>query len=240
MSKTNTRRALALIAAAFALLTLFILEARAQSALESQAKITTPLEPLRFGVSGGQLFEELTAHNDLSKSELRDYTALRTYRVVDLKDKVHAKESGRMESGAPEQKRFVGTSESGSGLIRKMALNPVISSEISAAAGKKHHDSANSPANHSLEMLGEQQVGLHHCFVTQAIPKRKDKYLFEGKLWIDADDCAVVRIEGHPAKKLLFRIQRANFVRQYQKVDGFWFPEREQTFVDADSTERKS
>ena len=233
MSKPNTRRALALIAAAFAIVTLFIVDARAQqSALGSHTEITTPLEPLRSGVAGDQVFEELTAHNDLRKSELRDYTALRTYQVVDLKGKVHAEEIGRMEFRAPDQKTFVVTSETGSGLIRKMALNPLISSEISAAAGKEHHDSAISPANYSLEMMGEQQVGPYHCFVALAIPKRKDKYLFDGKLWIDADDYAVVRIEGHPAKKLSFWIQRADFVRRYQKIDGFWLPQTDETFVE--------
>ena len=55
--------------------------------------------------------------------------------------------------------------------------------------------------------------------------------MFEGKLWIDVEDFAVVRIEGHPAKKLSFWIQRADFVRQYQKLDGFWLPEKDQTFV---------
>ena len=82
-----------------------------------------------------------------------------------------------------------------------------------------------------MELLGEQQVGPHRCFVSQAIPKREDKYLFEGKLWIDADDYAVVRIEGHPARKPSFWIQRADFVRQYQKIDGFWLPQKDQTFV---------
>jgi hypothetical protein len=136
-----------------------------------------------------------------------------------------------MEFRAPDQKKFVATSEAGSGLIRRMALNPLISSEIEAAAGKVHHDSAISSANYSLELLGEQQVGPYHCFVAQAVPKRKDKYLFEGKLWIDVDDYAVVRIEGHPAKKLSFWIERADFVRQYQKIDGFWLPEKDQTLV---------
>jgi hypothetical protein len=41
----------------------------------------------------------------------------------------------------------------------------------------------------------------------------------------------VVRIEGHPAKKLSFWIQRADFVRQYQKTDGFWLPQKDQTLV---------
>jgi hypothetical protein len=42
----------------------------------------------------------------------------------------------------------------------------------------------------------------------------------------------VVRIEGHPAKKLSFWIQRADFVRQYQKIDGFWLAQRDETFVE--------
>lgn len=136
-----------------------------------------------------------------------------------------------MEFRAPDQKQFVLMSESGSGIIRHRALNPLISSEIEAAAGKQHHDSSITAANYSLQLMGEQQVGAYHCFVAKAIPRREDKYLFEGTLWIDVDDYAVVRIEGHPAKKPSFWIQRADFVRQYQKIDGFWLPQKDQTFV---------
>ena len=75
-------------------------------------------------------------------------------------------------------------------------------------------------------------MGPYRCFVVQAIPKRSDKYLFEGKVWTDTDDYAVVRIQGHPAKKLSFWVQRADFVRQYQKIDSFWLPQKDMTFVD--------
>ena len=71
----------------------------------------------------------------------------------------------------------------------------------------------------------------YRCFVAQAVPKRKDKYLFEGKVWIDVNDYSVVRIEGHPAKKLSFWINGADFVRQYQKIAGFWLPEKDETLV---------
>jgi len=144
---------------------------------------------------------------------------------------VHAEEVGRMEFRAPDEKNFVTTSESGSSVIRRLALKPLIASEIEAAAGKQHHDSAISSANYSLNLLGEQQVGFYRCFVAQAVPKRKDKYLFEGKVWIDTNDYAIVRIEGRPAKKLSFWIEQADFVRQYQKIDDFWLPERDETLV---------
>jgi hypothetical protein len=136
-----------------------------------------------------------------------------------------------MEFLSPDKKTFTVTSESGSGLVRNMALNPLIKSEIETAAGKEHHDSAISADNYSLNLLGEQQVGPYRCFVAEVQPKRKDKYLFEGNLWIDVEDYSVVRIEGHPARKLSFWIQRADFVRQYQKIDGFWFPQKDQTLV---------
>jgi len=136
-----------------------------------------------------------------------------------------------MEFRAPGQKTFIVVSERGSGVIRHKALNPLISSEIEAAAGKVHHDSSIAAANYSLDLLGEQQVGPYHCFVALAVPRRQDKYLFEGKLWIDVDDYAVVRIEGHPARRPSFWIQPTDFVRQYQKIDGFWLPQEDQTFV---------
>ena len=93
-------------------------------------------------------------------------------------------------------------------LIRRMALNPLIASEIEATAGKQHHERSITPANYALELVGEQQVSAFRCFVARAIPNRPDKYLFEGNLWIDDQDYAIVRIEGHPGKKLLFSDRR--------------------------------
>jgi len=215
----------------FALAATFAAEAEAQTGGESLSNLEERVEPLRPGVTESQVLAELAAHNEERKAALHDYAVLRTYQVVDLKGKVHAEKLGRMEFLSPDKKTFTVTSESGSGLVRNMALNPLIKSEIEAAAGKEHHDSAISADNYSLNLLGEQQVGPYRCFVAEARPKRQDKYLFEGKLWIDADDYPVVRIEGHPAKKLSFWIQRADFVRQYQKIDKFWLPQKDQTLV---------
>ncbi len=40
-------------------------------------------------------------------------------------------------------------------------------------------------------------------YVLNLLPKTKNKYLYRGKIWVDAKDFAVVRIEGEPAKKSL-------------------------------------
>jgi hypothetical protein len=228
---SHTQLAFSFGVAALVAIAMFTAEAKAQTSGEVLSNLEARVEPLRPGVTESQVLAELAARNEERRVALHDYTVLRTYQVVDLKGKVHAEEIGRMEFLSPDKKAFTVTSESGSGLVRHMALNALINSEIEAAAGKEHRDSAISTDNYSLNLLGEQQLGPYRCFVTEAVPKRKDKYLFEGRVWIDVNDYSVVRIEGHPAKKLSFWIQRADFVRQYQKIDGFWLPEKDETLV---------
>jgi hypothetical protein len=183
----NTRIRLFVVGAAFLSMTTFALSVHAQLNQQGQTELTAPLEPLRPSVTAVQIFDDLLVHNALRAATLVNYTAFRSYQVVDLNGKVHAEEVGQMEYRAPDQKKFAVTSERGSVLVRRLALNALIASEIETTAEKQHHDSAISPANYTLDLLSEQLVGPYHCFVAQAIPKRRDKYLFEGKVWIDAE-----------------------------------------------------
>lgn len=190
------------------------------------------VQPSQSDAGGDEIFAKLVKQNELRNARLRKYSVVRTYSVSSLDGKVHAREVVRMEYVAPDQKTFVTTSEEGSGVVRHMVLSRLIESETSAAAGKEHHDSSITPANYTFHLLGQEEMGGHHCYVLEALPKRKDKYLFEGKVWIDNQEFAIVRIAGHPAKKLSFWITRADFVRQYEKVGDFWFPAKDETFVD--------
>jgi hypothetical protein len=178
-----------------------------------------------------EIFAKLVKQNELRSARLREYSAIRTYSVTNLDGKLHARETVRMEYIAPDNKTFVTTSEEGSSLVRHMVLNRLIESESSAAAGKENHDSSITPANYTFRLLGEEDADGHHCYIVEAFPKRKDKYLFEGKVWIDSRDFAIVRIAGHPAKRLSFWITRADFVREYQKIGDFWLPAKDETSV---------
>jgi len=90
-----------------------------------------------------------------------------------------------------------------------------------------------------VKLLGEEDVRTYSCYVLRATPTRVDKYLFEGKIWVDKQDLVVVRIEGHPAANPSFGIKRADFVRVYQRVDGFWLPQRDETVVQVGSMEER-
>ena len=206
--------------------------AAGQSTQNSGSLASSESLPSQQSMSGDQIFADLVKYNELRSARLREYSALRTYSVTDLNGKVHAKETVRMEYVAPDKKTFVTVAEEGSAVVRHLVLNRLMESETSAAAGQEHHDSSITPTNYIFHVLGEEDLGAHHCFVVEAVPKRKDKYLFEGKVWVDSSEFAVVKIAGHPAKRLSFWVTRADFVRQYEKIGDFWLPAKDETFVD--------
>ena len=137
-----------------------------------------------------------------------------------------------MEYIAPDKKTFLTIAEEGSAVVRSLVINRLMENEVSAAAEQERHDSSITPANYTFHVLGVEDLGIRRCFVVEALPQRKDKYLFEGKIWIDSAEFAVVKIAGHPAKKLSFWITGAEFVRQYEKIGDFWLPAKDETFVD--------
>jgi len=190
-----------------------------------------PLSPVHAGMTGDELFAKLLECNRARDRQLRQYSVVRTYRVSNDKGKLYAQEVVRVDYQAPDHKGFRTISEEGSGMVRDMVLKRLIESESETSSGRAHHDSAIKPANYEFNLVGEQEVGPYHCLVAEAIPKRRDKYLFEGKVWIDAQDYAIVRIAGQPAKSLSFWVTRADFVRQYQRIGEFWLPAEDNTEV---------
>ncbi len=56
------------------------------------------------------------------------------------------------------------------------------------------------------------------AYVIEAIPKREDKSLFRGRIWVDTEDYALARVEGEPAKNPSFWTRKVHFVQQYYKA----------------------
>lgn len=66
-------------------------------------------------------------------------------------------------------------------------------------------------------------------YVLNVIPKKENKYLYRGKIWVDAKDFAVTRIEGEPAKSPSFWIKKTEISHKYRKLDNFWLPAENKT-----------
>ncbi len=183
-------------------------------------------------VTGQDIFAKVIEYNRVRDSRLKEYSALRTYRVISPQGKVYAEEKVRVEYRAPDVKKFTIMRESGAGFVRAEVFKPLMTSEAETAAGNSRESSAITPANYNLQFVGREDSTACHCFVVQVNPKRTDKYLFEGTIWIDDRDYAIVKIAGRPIRSPSFWIRHAEFVRTYQKIGAFWLPSTDRTDVE--------
>src|ERR1700687_1525567 len=50
------------------------------------------------------------------------------------------------------------------------------------------------------------------------------KFVFRGRIWVNAKDFAVCRIEAEPAQNPPFWIRQTEIHHAYLKIGDFWFP----------------
>lgn len=190
------------------------------------------LRPPDDGITSDEIFLSLLNHNRLRDVDLQQYSALRTYVASNAKGKVYAKEVIRVQYRAPDTKAFETMCEEGSRVVRDLVFKKLIESEVTTSKGREHRDSSIKPANYTFRLLGQQDLGPYHCWVVQAVPKRMEKYLFAGRIWIDQQEFGIVQIVGRPAQSPSFWVRHVNFQRQYQKIGEFWLPRADTTIAD--------
>jgi hypothetical protein len=55
-------------------------------------------------------------------------------------------------------------------------------------------------------------------------PRVSNKFLIRGRIWVDAEDLAIIRIEATPARSPSFWIRGTTVVHRYEKFGDFWLP----------------
>jgi hypothetical protein len=155
------------------------------------------------------------------RSELTGYTALRRYMAVNKHRR--AEMVVRVDCSADGTKQFTIISEQGSRSIRKYAFYKMLSEESMASRRKTRDGSRITPANYKFNMVGQDTLDTGPAYVLAIIPKTQNRYLIDGKIWVDAKDDSIVRIEGQPARNPSFWVHNVHFVHTYQRVGQFWF-----------------
>ncbi len=121
-------------------------------------------------------------------------------------------------------KQFTIISESGSKLLLNRVLHRLLESEREAADGAARRDIKLNPDNYDFELLGTDSVEGRDCYALQVTPKKKNKFVYRGKVWIDARDFAVAQIVATPAKNPSFWISSVEIEHHYAKHGEAWLP----------------
>ena len=206
----------------FLLVALFVLPASVAAADESPSLPTATEIVTRMG------------SRDLQRQvSIAGYAGMRRY-VLDNQNLHKRAEMLVQVQGDPDgTKHFEVVSEEGWKAAHKHVLRKMLESESETSRPEMRASTKLNLENYDFDVIGSEMVADRPAYVLETHPKRKDKYLFRGRIWVDAEDYALVRAEGSPAKNPSFWTKSTHFVQIYQKNGPLWFPRSTQSVTEA-------
>jgi hypothetical protein len=132
----------------------------------------------------------------------------------------------------PSTKDFRVISQKGSKLIIDRVFKRLLESEKEAAEPEMHARTLLNRDNYDMALVGYESSGADSAgsqYVLEVYPKAKSKYVYRGKIWVDATDFAVTRIDAEPAQNPSFWTKKSEVHHEYMKVQNFWLPRRNES-----------
>jgi hypothetical protein len=155
---------------------------------------------------------------------LAGYSGERHYRFENKKYNKQAEMTVRMSCGADGVKTFQVVSESGSGFVRNHIIRKMIEAEAEASQKGERKESRIIPENYEFRLVGTEPVDGRDSYVLEITPRKPTKFSIRGRIWVDAEDFAIARIEGQPGKNPSMWIRSVNIEQRYGRNGQFWLP----------------
>ncbi len=192
---------------------------------QAQPAASVALDP-HAGLSAEQVVARMVRKNLERSQALEAYRATRIYRleyhgflgsrtaeiVVDVKYR------------SPATKDFIIRSQKGSQLIIDRVFERMLESEKEAVTEDYQRRIALNNDNYRFAMAGYETTLTGPSYILSVEPRTNDKLLYRGRIWVNAEDFAVARIEAAPAKNPSFWTKETKIEQVYRKVGDFWLP----------------
>jgi hypothetical protein len=181
--------------------------------------------------SGAKLSAEqvvaLMVQKNLERSRaLEAYRATRIYRL-----EYHGFPASRtaemivdVKYHSPATKEFSIRSQKGSQLLIDRVFQRMLDSEKEAVTEDYQRRIALNNDNYRFAMAGYETTPTGPAYILSVDPRTNDKLLYRGRIWVNAEDFAVARIEAEPAKNPSFWTKETKIEQVYKKVGDFWLP----------------
>ena len=189
--------------------------------------------PAVNALSADEVMARVFAKDTMREAMGAGYTGKREYVLENHKMNKRADMQVSVSCDADGSKHFEVVSEGGWQSAHKHVLHKMLDSETETSRPHSRPKTRLVPENYEFNLVGSDYIEGRLAYVVEALPKRSDKYLFRGRVWVDVQDYAIARIEGQPAKNPSFWIHSTHFVAQYQKSGPFWYPISTTSITDA-------
>jgi len=183
--------------------------------------------------TANEVVARIMARDNDRQAAFHGYIAYRRYVLDNQRFHKRAEMVVRLICLQNGSKQFETVSETGWGGARKHVFSKLLEAETEASQPGFRERSRITPDNYRFEMDGAETLDGRPVYVMTIAPKTPNKYLTRGRIWIDAQEYAIVRIEGQPAKNPSFWIKSVKFVHNYEKSGSFWLPVSDRSETEA-------
>jgi hypothetical protein len=195
---------------------------QAATAQASDGSATAP----NAGLSAEEVVNHLVQRNLERARALGAYEGTRIYRL-----EYHGFPGSRsaemivdVKYRTPGTKEFTIRLEKGSQLVIERVFKRMLQSEKEAVSEENQRNIALNHDNYNFTLTGRETTPAGSFYILSVEPRSNNKLLYRGRIWVDAEDFAVTRIEGAPAKNPSFWTKDTKIVQVYTKVGDFWLP----------------
>lgn len=205
------------------LLTLFCMGLRQSAGAQARG---TPVSVANIPLTTQQVVQKLVERNLERAQALHAYQGTRIYRVKyrGFPGSRDAEMIVDVKYRAPGTKEFTIRSATGAKLIIDRVFRKLLEAEQAATAADIQGRTALNNDNYDFTMVGYESTPFGSMYVLRVEPRTKDKFLYRGRIWVDSEDFAVIRLQGEPTKNPSIWTKDSELEQVYMKVSDFWLP----------------
>ena len=155
-------------------------------------------------------------------SQARPYEVIRAYKVLrGYNPQPTSEVMAQINFVPPDTKTYKIIQAKGDSRGERM-VRELLDRETDSA--KRVHGDEVTRTNYDFVFLRRENFGVVPEYVLGILPKRRDKYLLRGQIWVDASTFRIRRIQGVPAKSPSFWITTLYLTMQFATLNGMWVP----------------
>jgi hypothetical protein len=104
----------------------------------------------------------------------------------------------------------------------RQVVRAVLDNEVEATSSGNLARTALSRTNYDFTYIGEEPLDGQPCYRLGLKPKRKEKELISGQVWVDKQSAFVRQIEGEVAKTPSWWLKKVRVKLTFADLDGTW------------------
>lgn len=183
-------------------------------------------------ITAEEIVTRIAVANDRQQHDLQAYTGQREYHLL------YTGFPGRHEADlvvevryqSPDNKSFTVISQSGSHFIINRVFKKILETEKEDQKNKA--STALTDKNYRFELLGKEDIDGRLAYVLHVEPRTENRLLYRGRIWVDAADFALCKIDAEPAKRPSMLISKVEVHHKYKKIGDFWLPAENESNTD--------